>query len=161
MTVMSDFDRIIDRANQRLYYLSDGQYALIRSRGQSTESHDALELNVADRYTGKERSVRSLSGGESFLASLALALGLSDEVQNQTGIEIDTMFVDEGFGTLDTEAIRIAIRVLERLSGDHRLVGIISHVEDLRERIHNQIIVTKELKEDGTQSGSKIEIQHA
>ena len=155
------FDRIIDRANQRLYYLSDGQYALIRSRGQSTESHDALELNVADRYTGKERSVRSLSGGESFLASLALALGLSDEVQNQTGIEIDTMFVDEGFGTLDTEAIRIAIRVLERLSGDHRLVGIISHVEDLRERIHNQIIVTKELKEDGTQSGSKIEIQHA
>ncbi len=155
------FDRIIDRANQRLHYLSDGQYALIRSRAQSTDSHDALELNVADRYTGKERSVRSLSGGESFLASLALALGLSDEVQNQTGIEIDTMFIDEGFGTLDAETIRIAIRVLERLSGEHRLVGIISHVEDLRERIHNQIIVTKALKEDGTQSGSMIEIRHA
>ncbi len=154
------FDRIIDRANQRLHFLSDGQYALIRSRGQSAETHDALELNVADRYTGKERSVRSLSGGESFLASLALALGLSDEVQSQTGIEIDTMFVDEGFGTLDAEAIKIAIRVLERLSGNHRLVGIISHVEELRDRIQNQILVTKELKEDGSLSGSRIEIRH-
>lgn len=154
------FDRIIDRANQRLHFLSDGQYALIRSRGQSAESHDALELNVSDRYTGKERSVRSLSGGESFLASLALALGLSDEVQSQTGIEIDTMFVDEGFGTLDSETIKTAIRVLERLSGDHRLVGIISHVEELRERIRNQILVTKELREDGSLSGSKVEIRH-
>ncbi len=155
------FDRIIDRANQRLHFLTDGQYALIRSRNQSMEKHDALELNVRDRYTGKERSVRSLSGGESFLASLALALGLSDEVQSQTGIDIDTMFVDEGFGTLDSETINIAIRVLERLSGDHRLVGIISHVEKLRARIPNQILVTKELKEDGTQSGSKVELRHA
>lgn len=104
--------------------------------------------------------MRSLSGGESFLASLALALGLSDEVQSQTGIEIDTMFVDEGFGTLDSETIKTAIRVLERLSGDHRLVGIISHVEELRERIRNQILVTKELREDGSLSGSKVEIRH-
>ncbi len=155
------FDRIIDRANQRLHFLSDGQYALIRSRASDLQRHEALELNVSDRYTGKERSVRSLSGGESFLASLALALGLSDEVQCQAGIEIDTMFVDEGFGTLDQETIRIAIRVLERLSGNHRLIGIISHVEELRKQIPNQIIVTKQLNEDGTPSGSRVEIHYA
>ncbi|MBQ9329306.1 MAG: SMC family ATPase [Solobacterium sp.] len=155
------FDRILDRANQRLHFLSDGQYALIRSRNRNTEVHEALELNVTDKYTGKERSVRSLSGGESFLASLALALGLSDEVQSQAGIEIDAMFVDEGFGTLDTDTIRTAIRVLERLSGSHRLVGIISHVEELKEQIPNQILVSKQLKEDGTLSGSRVEIRCA
>ena len=152
------FDRIIDRANQRLHFLSDGQYYLIRSRQNNDELHEALELNVLDRYTGKERTVRSLSGGESFLASLALALGLSDEVQTQTGIAIDTMFVDEGFGTLDTEAIRTAIKVLEKLSGQNRQIGIISHVEELRERIPNQILVTKDLRTDGKSSGSMAEI---
>ena len=152
------FDRIIDRANQRLHFLSDGQYYLIRSRPNDPSRHAALELNVLDRYTGKERTVRSLSGGESFLASLALALGLSDEVQAQAGIAIDTMFVDEGFGTLDTDAIRTAIRVLEKLSGQNRQIGIISHVEELRERIPNQILVTKDLRTDGKSSGSKAEI---
>ncbi len=152
------FDRIIDRANQRLHFLSDGQYYLIRSRQNDPSRHEALELNVLDRYTGKERTVRSLSGGESFLASLALALGLSDEIQAQAGIAIDTMFVDEGFGTLDTDAIRTAIRVLEKLSGQNRQIGIISHVEELRERIPNQILVTKDLRTDGKSSGSKAEI---
>ncbi|MBR2675711.1 MAG: SMC family ATPase [Solobacterium sp.] len=153
------FDRIIDRANQRLHFLSDGQYYLIRSRPNDPSRHAALELNVLDRYTGKERTVRSLSGGESFLASLALALGLSDEVQAQAGIAIDTMFVDEGFGTLDIDAIRTAIRVLEKLSGQNRQIGIISHVEELRERIPNQILVTKDLRTDGKSSGSKAEIR--
>ena len=152
------FDRIIDRANQRLHFLSDGQYYLIRSRQKDASVHEALDLNVLDHYTAKERSVRSLSGGESFLASLALALGLSDEVQAQAGIAIDTMFVDEGFGTLDTEAIRTAIKVLEKLSGQNRQIGIISHVEELRERILNQILVTKDLRTDGTSSGSSAEI---
>lgn len=152
------FDRVLDRANQRLHFLSDGQYFLLRSRGGDASVHEALELNVLDRYTGKERTVRSLSGGESFLASLALALGLSDEVQSRTGIEIDTMFIDEGFGTLDTDAIRIAIRVLEKLSGENRLIGIISHVEELRQQIVNQILVTKELRTDGKSSGSQVEI---
>ncbi|MBO7703996.1 MAG: SMC family ATPase [Solobacterium sp.] len=156
---MHYFDRVLDRANQRLHYLSDGQYFLIRSRTSPADKHEALELNVLDRYTGKERTVRSLSGGESFLASLALALGLSDEVQAKAGIEIDAMFVDEGFGTLDTEAIRTAVHVLERLSGDNRMIGIISHVEELRERITNQIIVTKELFSNGTSSGSMVEIR--
>ena len=152
------FDRIIDRANQRLHFLSDGQYYLIRSRQKDASIHEALDLNVLDHYTAKERSVRSLSGGESFLASLALALGLSDEVQAQADIAIDTMFVDEGFGTLDTAAIRTAIKVLEKLSGQNRQIGIISHVEELRERIPNQILVTKDLRTDGTSSGSTAEI---
>ncbi|MDO5702695.1 MAG: PDZ domain-containing protein, partial [Lachnospiraceae bacterium] len=119
------FDRIIQRSNLRLRFLSDGQYSLVRSQNSNMKSHQALELDVIDHYTGKRRSVRSLSGGESFQASLALALGLSDEVQSQSsGIQIDTMFIDEGFGTLDKEALSQAVTVLEKLSGSGRLIGI-------------------------------------
>ena len=100
---------------------------------------------MVDHYNGTERSVKSLSGGESFLASLSLALGLSDEVQASAGgIQIDTMFVDEGFGSLDPDALQQAYSALAELSGANRLVGIISHVSELKEKIDRQIIVFKE-----------------
>ena len=157
---MAYFDRILYRANLRLRVLSDGQYELVRSEARGLRSHEALELDVIDHYTGRNRSVRSLSGGESFEASLALALGLSDEVQSQAGgVQIDTMFIDEGFGTLDHDSLSQAISVLERLSGENRLVGMISHVEELKDRIPKKIIVTKELEaRNATQPGSRAEI---
>ena len=139
------FDRIIACANTRLLRMTDGQYELIRH----TEAADGrritgLELDVIDHYNGSERSVRTLSGGESFKASLSLALGLSEMIQRQSGgIRFDTMFVDEGFGSLDEESLRQAINTLTNLSGADRLVGIISHVGELKERIDKQIIVTK------------------
>jgi exonuclease SbcC len=139
------FDRIIACANTRLLRMTDGQYELIRH----TEAADGrrltgLELDVIDHYNGSARSVRTLSGGESFKASLSLALGLSEMIQRQSGgIRFDTMFVDEGFGSLDEESLRQAIATLTNLSGTDRLVGIISHVAELKERIDKQIIVTK------------------
>jgi exonuclease SbcC len=108
-------------------------------RGQT-----GLELDVIDHYNGTERSVKTLSGGESFKASLALALGLSDEVQMSTGIQLDTLFVDEGFGSLDPESLNQAYNTLAGLTEGNRLVGIISHVAELKERIDKQIVVTKE-----------------
>ena len=99
---------------------------------------------MIDHTNGSERSVQTLSGGESFQASLALALGLSDEIQSAAGgIRLDAMFVDEGFGSLDEEALRQAVRTLESLSGSDRLVGIISHVAELKSRIDRQIVVRK------------------
>ena len=108
-------------------------------RGQT-----GLELDVIDHYNGTERSVKTLSGGESFKASLALALGLSDEIQMSTGIQLDTLFVDEGFGSLDPESLNQAYSTLAGLTEGNRLVGIISHVTELKERIDKQILVTKE-----------------
>jgi len=139
------FDRIIACANTRLLRMTDGQYELVRH----TEAADGrrltgLELDVVDHYNGSVRSVRTLSGGESFKASLSLALGLSEMIQRQAGgIRFDTMFVDEGFGSLDEESLRQAMDTLTSLSGTHRLVGIISHVGELKERIDRQIVVTK------------------
>ena len=100
---MNYFDRIIDRANSRLMSMTDGQYDLVRRKEALTkQGQSGLDLNVIDHYNGSERSVKSLSGGESFKASLALALGLADEIQSSAGgIKLDTMFVDEGFGSLD------------------------------------------------------------
>ena len=101
-------------------------------------------MEVLDKSTGQARSVSTLSGGESFLASLALALGLSDAVQSQSGqIRMDAMFIDEGFGTLDENTLRSSIDVLLELADGKRLVGIISHVHELEERIEKQIVVTK------------------
>lgn len=140
------FDRVIKRANRRLIMISGGQYEFARS-GQSRDkrSHYGLDLEVVDHYGGSRRPVSTLSGGESFIASLSLALGLSDEVQASAGgIRLDTMFVDEGFGSLDSETLELAIRTLTELSGDDLLVGIISHVEALRTRIDKQIVVTKD-----------------
>ncbi|MDE7400821.1 MAG: SMC family ATPase, partial [Clostridia bacterium] len=108
-------------------------------------SQAGLELDVIDHYNGTSRSVKTLSGGESFKASLSLALGLSEEIQSSAGgIKLDTMFVDEGFGSLDGESLAQAIRALDGLSEGNRLVGIISHVAELKEKIEKQIIVKKD-----------------
>ena len=126
--------------------MSDGQYELTRQKSaQNTKKQSGLDLGVIDHYNGTERSVKTLSGGESFLASLSLALGLSDEVQSSAGgIRIDTLFVDEGFGSLDPEALNMAYNALTGLTDGNRLVGIISHVAELKERIDRQIVVTKD-----------------
>ena len=143
---MAYFDRILRKANVRFMMMTGGQYELVRKKEQDTrQGKVGLELDVLDHYNGTERSVKTLSGGESFMASLALALGLSDEIQaNAGGIQLDAMFVDEGFGSLDEEALSQAITVLNRLAGDRRMVGIISHVAELKNRIEKKIVVTKE-----------------
>lgn len=142
---MTYFDRIIAKANMRFLKMSNNQYELKRAKKASNAvSQSGLELCVVDHYNGSERSVKTLSGGESFMASLSLALGLSDEVQMAAGgISIDTVFVDEGFGTLDGEALNLAYKALASLTEGNRLVGIISHVDELKEKIDNQIIITK------------------
>ena len=143
---MTYFDRILARANTRFMVLSGGQYELKRRiEAENNRSQSGLELDVIDHYNGTERSVKTLSGGESFKASLSLALGLSDEIQSSTGgIRLDTMFVDEGFGSLDEESLQQAMRALYGLTEGNRLVGIISHVSELKEKIDKQIVVTKE-----------------
>ena len=150
---MAYFDRIIARANTRLIIMTSGQYELKRSADPTNkQSQTGLELDVIDHYNGSTRSVRSLSGGESFKASLCLALGLSDEIQSSAGgIRLDTMFVDEGFGSLDEESLSQAMRALSDLSAGHRLVGIISHVAEMKEKIEKQIVVTK-TKNDGSKA---------
>lgn len=142
---MTFFDRIIERANIRLRRMTGEQYDLKRRRvADNNRAQSGLELDVIDHYHGNERSVRTLSGGESFKASLALALGLSEEIQSSSGgIKLDTMFVDEGFGSLDDESLRAAIDTLVGLSGGGRLVGIISHVSELKSIIDKKIVVTK------------------
>ena len=143
---MTYFDRIIARANTRFMVMSGGQYELKRRKeAENNRSQSGLELDVIDHYNGTERSVKTLSGGESFKASLSLALGLSDEIQSSAGgVKLDTMFVDEGFGSLDDESLDQAMRALQNLTEGNRLVGIISHVNELKERIDKQIVVTKE-----------------
>ena len=142
---MAFFERILLHANRRMKAMSRGQYELVRAvSADNKRSQSGLELNVRDYVNGTERSVASLSGGEAFLASLSLALGMSDEIQSQEGgIELDVLFVDEGFGSLDEELLRIAIGTLQSLSENRRLVGVISHVAELRERIDRKIVVTK------------------
>ena len=142
----SYFDRILLRANIRLRKMTDGQYDLARRVvTDNYKSQIGLDLDVIDHNNGSTRPVSSLSGGESFKASLALALGLSDEIQSSSGgVKLDTMFVDEGFGTLDDDSLRLAISTLQELTEGNRLVGIISHVTELKEKIDKQIIVTKE-----------------
>lgn len=139
------FDRILAHANLRLQKMSGGQYDLKRRRNaDDLKSKSGLELDIIDHINATERSVNTLSGGEAFLASLALALGLSDEVQMSTGIHLDTLFVDEGFGSLDSEALSKAYQTLAGLTEGNRLVGIISHVAELKERIDRQIVVAKD-----------------
>lgn len=139
------FDRILERANLRLQKMSGGQYDLKRRRNaDDLKSKSGLELDIVDHINATERSINTLSGGEAFLASLSLALGLSDEVQMSTGIHLDTLFVDEGFGSLDSEALSKAYQTLAGLTEGNRLVGIISHVAELKERIDRQIVVTKD-----------------
>lgn len=155
---MTYFDRILRRANLRLMTMSSGQYELKRQEdGDNKREKAGLELNVIDHYNGTERSVKTLSGGESFQASLSLALGLSDEIQSCAGgIRLDAMFVDEGFGSLDEEALNQAVKALAGLTEGNRMVGIISHVAELKERIERKIVVTKRRNRDGV--GSDIEV---
>lgn len=140
------FDQVLHMANKRLKIMSDGRYELIRSQGDlKLKSQTGLELDVMDKFTGIPRPVTTLSGGESFQASLSLALGLSDIIQSQNGgVQLDTMFVDEGFGSLDPEALEISLRVLKELTAGNRLVGVISHVEVLKEYIDPKIEIIKQ-----------------
>ena len=134
--------------------MSNGQYELKRREEGEKKSKSGLDLDIVDHYNGTERDVRTLSGGESFKASLSLALGLSDEIQSSAGgVKLDTMFVDEGFGSLDEESLRKAIDTLMSLADGNRLIGIISHVSELKERIDKQIVIKKQ-----TNGGSTAEI---
>ena len=152
---MEMFDRIIVKANSHFRDMTSGQYELKRKREADNKvSKSGLELNVIDYYSGSERDIKTLSGGESFKASLSMALGLSDEIQAKSGgIKIDTLFVDEGFGSLDGESLESAMRALSSITDVGRLVGIISHVSELKTRIDRQIVVTKD-----KEKGSKLEI---
>ncbi len=149
------FDRILRRANTRLMIMSDAQYELVRRKSaDNIKSQSGLELDVLDHYNGTLRSVKTLSGGESFKASLSLALGLSDEISSSVGgIRLDTMFVDEGFGSLDEDSLHAAIQALAELTEGHRLVGIISHVGELKQQIDQQLVVTKDRA-----GGSQVEV---
>lgn len=155
---MAYFDRILARANVRMMTMSGGQYELKRRReAENKGSKSGLELNVIDHYNGSERSVKTLSGGETFQASLSLALGLSDEIQSYAGgIRLDAMFVDEGFGSLDEDALEEAVQALGGLTEGNRLVGIISHVSELKERMEKKIVVSK--NRAGERPGSRIRI---
>ncbi len=143
---MAYFDRVIARANRRLSQMTAGQYELRRRATASNQrSQSGLDMEVVDHRGGSARDVRTLSGGESFLASLSLALGLSDEVQSGAGgVRLGSLFVDEGFGSLDAQTLSQAIGVLMSLTEGERLVGIISHVEELGRRIDKKVIVTKD-----------------
>ncbi len=151
---MNYLDRILRHANTRLMQMTAGQYELERIGAENQRSQSGLDLGVIDHYNGTRRSVKTLSGGESFKASLALALGLSDEVQSAAGgIRLDTLFLDEGFGSLDDESLEQAMRVLAGLTEGDRLVGIISHVGALKDRIDRQVVVRK-----GRTGGSTVEL---
>ena len=155
---MAYFDRILRRANIRLMTMSSGQYELKRSETSGNKKDKSgLELNVIDHYNGSERSVKTLSGGETFQASLSLALGLSDEIQSMAGgIQLDAMFVDEGFGSLDEDALDQAVKALGNLADGKKLVGIISHVAELKDRIEKKIVITKKRGREGVGSSVRI-----
>lgn len=140
------FVQIIKQANERFYEMSGKRYELLRKEDGNKQKFSGLDLDVYDNWTRKIRDVRSLSGGESFMAALSLALGFSDIIQSFSGgIEIDTLFVDEGFGSLDADALEQSIATLSSLTTGNRLVGIISHVDELKEKIPNQIVVKKDI----------------
>ncbi len=149
------FELVIAAANLRLATVTAGRYALrLKDEGGDRRRQSGLELDVLDHYTGKVRDASTLSGGESFEAALSLALGLSDVVQSQAGgIQLDTMFVDEGFGSLDEEALGNAVRMLKEQSGGGKVVGIISHVAELKDAIESKIVVRRGM------DGSTLEVE--
>ena len=151
---MTYFDRIIARANVRLMKMTDGLYELKRSSERDGRTKIGLDLNVIDHGTATERNINSLSGGEQFKAALALALGQADEIQSRSGgIRLDTMFIDEGFGSLDSTSLELAMQALADLTEGNKLVGIISHVDGLKSRIDKQIVIKK-----NRYSGSEIQV---
>ena len=152
---MEYFDRVLYAANMRLRAMSQDRYELMRkTEADDKRKRSGLDLEVFDAYTGKARASGSLSGGESFMASLSLALGLSDVVQQSAGgIHLDAMFVDEGFGSLDPEVLELAIRTLTEMAGANRIIGVISHVGELADRIDKQVRVEKSV------SGSRISLR--
>ena len=139
------FERVLRAANLRLGEMTEGRYRLMRAENASDKrSQSGLEMEVMDYFTGKGRTVKSLSGGEAFKASLSLALGLSDVIQSHAGgVQIDAMFIDEGFGALDEQSREQAVQVLQHLSYGNRLVGIISHITELKESIDKKILVQR------------------
>ncbi len=150
---MAGFDDIIHAANKRLQPMSGGQYQLYRHEDLEAKGNVALNLDILDNYTGKKRPVSTLSGGESFMASLSLALGLSDRVTASAGgIKIDTLFIDEGFGTLDEKSLNDALLMLNQLTDSNKLIGIISHREELKEVIPKKVLIKKNNK------GSRVDI---
>lgn len=147
------FEDVLNAANLRLQKMTTGRFELIRKREKSKgNAQSGLDIEVMDQYTGKLRHVKTLSGGETFKASLSLALGLSDIVQRFAGgISLETMFIDEGFGTLDSDSLDKAIESLMSLSNHSRLVGIISHVQELKERIPAQLRVIQQIEGSHTE----------
>jgi exonuclease SbcC len=140
------FEKVMATANQKIHIMSGGRYSLVRTDDTSSKNKKGgLGVKIFDAYTGKHRASSTLSGGETFMVSLSLALGLSEVVQQQSGgIKIDAMFIDEGFGTLDSEqSLQQAIKVLDSLATNDRVVGIISHVNELKEHITNRLLVEK------------------
>ena len=152
--LISYFEEVLHAANSRLQKMTAGRYLLSRVEGVSDgRTKDNFELQVLDHYTGKYRLARTLSGGESFKASLALALGMSDIIQATSGgVRVETLFIDEGFGSLDSESLDMACETLLSLVDKERLIGIISHVSELQERIPKQLVVTK------TNEGSNVHV---
>lgn len=150
------FKEVISAANRKLAVLTDGAFTLrCKPQAKNLRSQSGLDLDVLDRSTGKWRDVSTLSGGESFMTSMSLALGLSDVVQNQSGqIRLDSMFIDEGFGSLDENALHQAMNLLSKLADGKRLIGVISHVSELKERIDQKIVVKK------TVTGSEIRMEY-
>ena len=139
------FRQVVAAANRRLTLLTDGMFLLrLKEEAKNMRGQSGLDLDVLDRSTGQWRDVSTLSGGESFMASLSLALGLSDVVQSESGgVRLDAMFIDEGFGTLDENALKNAMDLLAKLADGQRMVGVISHMPELRDRIEQKIVVRK------------------
>ena len=139
------FEQVVDAANVRLGVMSSGKYQLLRTdAGSRKDSKVGLGLAVFDRHTGRERSPASLSGGERFYVSLSLALGLADVVVAQAGgADLDTLFIDEGFGTLDGDTLECVMSVIDDLRGNGRVIGIVSHVPDLKERVPERLSVRR------------------
>ena len=142
---MKFLDEILVKCNLRLMAMTNDQYSLCRHKeADNRQSQTGLDIDVIDHYNNSIRPVSSLSGGESFKASMALALGLSDEIQASSKIKLETLFIDEGFGTLDDESLEAMMNILADLSNSNKLIGIISHVEQLKQRIDKQIVVSKD-----------------
>lgn len=145
---MAYFERVLEKANSRFEEMTAGQYSMVRMEdAENNRSQSGLDIEVRDYYSGSTRNVRTLSGGESFMASLSLALGLADEItENSGGIQLDSMFVDEGFGSLDDDTLQKAMSVLHELAGEKRQIGIISHVSELVDQVEHMIYVKKDSK---------------